>query len=221
MAIRKAFFSLLSRTPLLNQIQQAAARQSGKDSHQEQGTWFRELEKKDGLDAQCKWIREHKAIMREGKQLVQREMHISAQLAYIQNTADEKRLLDPSTQDQILKYEAELKQINREYLQYCQRIAELESYKPPGRLAGRHLDLHGQQASPEVWKAGQDRCRRRGGCCARDCGCCERNLRIVRDRAVGMQYIHCRRGCGCCKRHRGESRALRLERQLTPDGYVP
>jgi hypothetical protein len=158
-------------------------------------------------------------------------MHIVAQLLYIKNLADEKGSLTPSHEDQILQYEAELKHINQEYMEYRERITELESYKPPGNMASQHLHLYGHRVYSQTWIMETHWCRVRGGCYARDCGCCERSFRTIRDRKGGMRHMHCQLGCSCCQRHRGESQVSNSsvgrdshwsdERSLTPEGCYP
>ncbi|KAJ5388965.1 uncharacterized protein N7496_000033 [Penicillium cataractarum] len=164
MTLRKMVLSLLSHTHLLKDKHQPF-QHNFRDSVEDLRAWSREIEKHDGLHAQYTWIRDHKDELQEGKKLVQREMHISAQLLHLQTMADQESSPNPSHQEQILQYEAELKQTNRECLKHQALLADLESYKPPGRLAGEHLILYGQHANPEAWKAEQEKCRLRGGCC--------------------------------------------------------
>lgn len=233
MPILKALLSLLAKVPLLKGKDQASLqRPSIDDSREDMEAWSREIDyTSEDVDAQYQWIRQHKAKIRVCKQLVQHEMHIVAQLLYIENLADENGSLTPSHEDQILKYEAELKRINQEYMEYRQRITELESNKPPGRVASQHLHLYGHQPYSQAWNMETYRCRVHGGCCARDCGCCERSFRTIRDRRGGLRHIHCARRCSCCQRHRGESQASTSspgcashssgERSLTPEGCYP
>ncbi|OKO92234.1 hypothetical protein PENSUB_12796 [Penicillium subrubescens] len=233
MPIRKALLSLLAKVPLLKGMNQPSLQQSSiNDSREDLEASSRKIGySKEGLDAKYKWIREHKAAIRVGKQLVQHEMHIVAQLLYIENLADEKGSLTPSHEDQILKYEAELKQINHEYMEYRERINELESYKPLGHMASQHLHLYGHRAYSQAWNMEAYWCRVRRGCCAGDCGCCERSFRTIRDRKGGMRQMHCLRGCSCCQRHRGEFQVSTSsagrdshssgERSMTPEGCCP
>ncbi|KAJ5890350.1 uncharacterized protein N7473_006578 [Penicillium subrubescens] len=161
MPIRKALLSLLAKVPLLKGMNQPSLQQSSiNDSREDLEASSRKIGySKEGLDAKYKWIREHKAAIRVGKQLVQHEMHIVAQLLYIENLADEKGSLTPSHEDQILKYEAELKQINHEYMEYRERINELESYKPLGHMASQHLHLYGHRAYSQAWNMEAYWCR--------------------------------------------------------------
>lgn len=186
MAIKKAIFSFFSRTPLPNEKSVPPVTLRRTDSKENLGAWFLEIDDKGGMQAQWNWIQEHKAEVRAGKQVIECEMHLSALLSYLYNTGDDNGSLSSAQEDEMLKYETELKQINHDYLEHQERMTELENKRPAGRLAENRYYLHRRQTNPEAWTAEQHYCQSRGGCCARDCGCCERNLRIVRDRKGGM-----------------------------------
>ncbi|KAJ5698044.1 hypothetical protein N7462_000049 [Penicillium macrosclerotiorum] len=150
MTIKSLLKSLLATT---NQLKAKYLPRSNGDEFEQ---WMKEFEDKDRAEAQSKWIHQHRHEIRRGSQIVQREMHISAQLTYYQNLAEELNKLEPVDFELLAHCDTELKKMNQEHWKHRECLARLEGAKPPGRLVQEYCknqQKHQHQKAQTLWKA--------------------------------------------------------------------
>ncbi|KAJ5096456.1 hypothetical protein NUU61_005812 [Penicillium alfredii] len=164
--------------------------------------YLQEFRERQRAKIERKWISQHRAETRVGNQIIQREMHLGAKLAYLQNQVNEQVSTDVADLNGIRACELELRQLNHDFGHHQQKLTDLEKAKPSGPLVREYLQSL-RRRPRKLWKIEQVYCQLRGGCCARDCGCCERTWKTIRDPSGSVSYMHCTRACGCCVRYRG------------------
>lgn len=160
-------------------------------------------EPEEQREQQLAWIKSHKREIRSRHNIIQREMHLGAQLLHYDNLEDQGLESSQSTAHQLQVEECnqKLKALGEEFIALSKQITELEKGKPPSQLVRDYLKRQ-HNHTRTLWKLERIFCQLRGGCCARDCGCCDRSWRTIRDHSARIHYSHCSRDCRCCVRYR-------------------
>ncbi|KAJ5974940.1 hypothetical protein N7481_008647 [Penicillium waksmanii] len=105
-------------------------------------------------EEQLTWIRIHRQEIRSGHRIIEREMHIGAQLLHYDH-AEEQGLDTSSSKIHQLQIEVcnrQLKAPRGDFIAHSQRIVKLERAKPPGRRVREYLWQTQQHQRRTLWK---------------------------------------------------------------------